>query len=185
MMTAPAARTVAKAAATKAATQAAQKGAKGVARTPRNAAQKGDRYERAIKSEWLIGIILMWIYPLIKPDFVRGFNHWISRMLAWTAVHIGLLLIAGIGPRAGRLAAAFGGLTLLMLLLAPFADGSPFGRRIADGAAIMMGRPPRENVIPPFNGGQWIRDLLDTSPPGHGTGPPESRPPIPFPPTTG
>lgn len=160
-----------------AAKKKAQQGAKKSGRAGSRALSKGGKDEKIIKAEWLTGIVLMWIYPIVKPQFARSFNNWVARMMMWTVVYIALLLVSGMGPRAARVASAFGGLTVLMLLLAPFSNGAAFGMVISDRSADAMRGKPKENTIPPFNGEDWINQLLDTSPQTHTNVPPGTAPP--------
>lgn len=80
----------------------------------------GSKYERALKAEWLFGMLVIFLYPLFKPNFAANFNKWISRQIAWTAVFIMLLLLASFSDRIAKICAAFGGLSLLALLLGPY-----------------------------------------------------------------
>ncbi|QUH03832.1 hypothetical protein HUO13_26140 [Saccharopolyspora erythraea] len=178
-----AAKTAAKAAGPEAAAAVKVAGTAGkVARRSGRAASRnmhsGSASLRTLKGEWLCGILLMWLYPLVKPDWVKSFNQWIARQLLWSAVFVVLFAIGGIGPRSGRLASAFGGLTVLMLLLAPFTDGTAFGVRMSNRLKDMAARKPRENVIPRFNAQAWIDQLIAPPPP-----PPDpNAPPLPLPP---
>ncbi|MGI8309042.1 hypothetical protein [Saccharopolyspora hattusasensis] len=180
--TAKAAKVAAKVAGPEAATAVKVAGTVGrvANRSGRNATgnmKSGSPSLRALKGEWLAGILLMWLYPLVKPEWVKDFNQWVARQLLWSAIYIVLFTIGGIGPRAGRVASALGGLTVLMLLLAPFQDGTAFGVRMSDHIKRMAQRKPRENVIPRFNGQEWINQLLAPPPP-----PPDpNAPPLPLP----
>lgn len=84
-------------------------------------AGSGNHYVRLLKAEWLFGMLLIFLYPTLKPGFAnQDFAKWISRQIAWTAVFIMLLLTSSISVRIARLCAAFGGLALLALMLAPY-----------------------------------------------------------------
>jgi hypothetical protein len=135
--------------------------------------------QHALKAEWLAGIALMWLLPFVQ-NTQRTFNAWVARQMLWTLVFIILLLLSAVGPRAGRVSAAFGGLSLLLLLMTPFQQ-TTYGISVMKKARAMVGKPPKENVVPNTNMSDWVRQLLDMSPKNKTTGPPETAPPLPLP----
>lgn len=135
----------------------------------------GNHYQRIIKTEYLAGLLLMWIYPVTKPGFAANFNKWVSRQIMWSVVFIVLFMMASGGPRVARFSAAFGGLTLLALLVSPYGTSTLAFIGTIDKADI------KENVTGPNDVPSWLQKFIGivrtpTPQPAPGA------PPLPLPP---
>jgi hypothetical protein len=131
------------------------------------AATSGKIPIRQLKTQWIVGILVMWLLPFVKPDFFKGFNAWISRQLAWTAVYVVLLLVAGAGPRAARTVAMFGWLPLLMLVLAPWGPselGTVVSGAVSDDMSKHVQPAPTDTTTPAYSGSAWLASMLGTQP---------------------
>lgn len=73
------------------------------------------RYKNTVKIEFVVGLILIILYPVLKPNYSP--IEWMKKMLAWSFIYLAILAVANTSRDMARLAAWFGGLIVLGLLV--------------------------------------------------------------------
>lgn len=73
--------------------------------------------QRILIAELLVCVIVLALSPLSSPEGSVSAKDWMKRGTAVAALFIILGMVANVGPRSGRVAAAFGGIVALVLLI--------------------------------------------------------------------
>lgn len=77
----------------------------------------GTAYRRALVAEFLLCIIVLALHPLSNPEGETNAREWMKRGTAMCGVFILLGMVSSIGPKAGKAAAALGGLLTVVLVV--------------------------------------------------------------------
>lgn len=85
------------------------------ARAARRAARSGGT--RALIAEFLVAMVILGLSPLADPEGTTSPRDWVKRASATCGLFLTLGLVASVGPRTAKAAAAFGALVVLVLAI--------------------------------------------------------------------
>lgn len=92
-------------------------GAVSAAKDKRAAAAPRSSAQRLLVAEFVICIVILALSPIAAEPGTTAGRDWMKRGSAMCGLFLVLGLISAIGPRAGRVAAAFGGIATVTLLV--------------------------------------------------------------------
>ncbi|UJB45738.1 hypothetical protein [Streptomyces sp. A1-5] len=110
------------------------------------------RYPKAVKAEFLAALIIIALFPLVAKNFSPV--AWMKRLVAVWLTFVFLMLASKFGARTGKVAAGFGGLIVLGLLVY---GGSAREGLLVSGALGKLGQ-----ALQSGNGGSNAKQSSDT-----------------------